>query len=212
MRRVGLLAVLAAVLVTAAWWMFLISPRNGRIAEYRDDLVVAQDTEQRLRVQIRQLQEIRDREVEYLAALGQLESLIPDRPLLDEFIEEIFALTTETGVSLQSLSPALPTLTADESGLREIVVSAQLEGEFFEILGFLFGLNEMERLVRVDAIALSSSEVDGETLLSVGIEMRLFTLADLIPPLDDLAFPGDDGSTTTTTAAPDTEASGGALP
>ena len=211
MRRVGLLGVLAAVLVTAAWWMFLISPRNGRIADFRDDLVVAQDTEQRLRVQIRQLQEIRDREVEYLAALGELESLIPDRPLLDDFIEEIFELTNQTGVSLQTLSPALPTLTTDESGLREIVVSAQLEGEFFEILGFLFGLNEMQRLVRVDGIALSSTQVGGETILSAGIEMRLFTLADVLPPLDDLAFPGG-GEATTTTTAPDTEASGGALP
>jgi len=210
MRRVGVLALLAGILVTAAWWMFLISPRNGRIADYQDDLVVAQDTEQRLRVQIRQLEEIRDREVEYLAALSQLESLIPDRPLLDEFIEQIFALTNDTGVELLSLAPALPVALDEGSDLREIVISAQIQGEFFEILGFLFGLNEMDRLVRVDGISMSSSEVEGETTLSMGIEMRLFTLADLIPPLDDLAFTGD--GATTTTSAPDTEASGGALP
>ena len=210
MRRVGVLAMLVGLLVTAAWWMFLISPRNGQIADYQDDLVVAQDTEQRLRVQIRQLQEIRDREVEYLAALSQLESLIPDRPLLDEFIEQIFTLTNDTGVELLSLAPALPLALEEGADLREIVISSQIDGQFFEILGFLFGLNEMDRLVRVDGISMSSSEIEGETRLSVGIEMRLFTLADLIPPLDDLAFTGD-GATTTTTA-PDTEASGGALP
>lgn len=208
MRRVGLLAVLAVLLVTAAWWMFLISPRNGQITEHQDDLVVAQDTEQRLRVQIRQLQEIRDREVEYLAALGQLEALIPERPLLDEFIEEIFALTNETGVDLQAMSPSLPSATDDGSGLREIVISAQLEGEFFEVLGFLFGLSEMDRLVRVDGITLSSSETEtGDTILSVGIEMRLFTLADLLPPLDDIGIPGDVETTTTTAPVGDSEAS-----
>jgi Tfp pilus assembly protein PilO len=208
MRRVGLLAVLAILFITAAWWMFLISPRNGQIADHQDDLVVAQDTENRLRVQIRQLQEIRDREVEYRAALGQLEALIPERPLLDEFIEEIFALTNETGVDLQTLAPSLPSATEEGSELREIVISAQIEGEFFEVLGFLFGLNEMERLVRVDGIAVSSSETEtGDTILAVGIEMRLFTLADLLPPLDDIAIPGDDGTTTTTAPAGDSEAS-----
>jgi Tfp pilus assembly protein PilO len=208
MRRVGLLAVLAILFITAAWWMFLISPRNGQIADQKDDLVVAQDTENRLRVQIRQLQEIRDREVEYRAALGELEALIPERPLLDEFIEEIFALTNETGVDLQTLAPSLPSATEEGSELREIVISAQIEGEFFEVLGFLFGLNEMERLVRVDGIAVSSSETEtGDTILAVGIEMRLFTLADLLPPLDDIAIPGDDGTTTTTAPAGDSEAS-----
>ena len=199
MRRVGVLAVLAAVFVTIAWWMFLISPRNGQIADYRDDLVVAQDTEQRLRVQIRQLQEIRDREVEYRAALAELEGLIPDRPLLDEFIEEIFALTNDSGVELLSLAPSLPTTIEEGEDLREIVISGQIEGQFFEILGFLFGLSEMDRLVRVDGIAMTSSEFEGQTLLSVGIEMRLFTLADLLPPLEDLALTNDEATTTTTT-------------
>jgi Tfp pilus assembly protein PilO len=196
--------------ITAAWWLFLVSPRNSRIAELGDELVVAQDTEQRLRVQVRQLEEIRDREVEYLAALGQLESLIPERPLLDEFIEAIFALTNDTGVELQALSPSLPAVAGDDSDLREIAISAQIEGEFFEILGFLFGLNEMDRLVRVDGISASSSvDESGVTVLAVGVQMRLFTLADLLPPLDDIVIPDVGGTDTTTTTLPgDAEAGG----
>lgn len=214
MRRIGLLVVLGMLLVTAAWWMFLVSPRNSRIAELGDELVAAQDTEQRLRVQVRQLEEIRDREVEYLAALGQFESLIPERPLLDEFIEEIFALTIDTGVELQALVPSLPAVSGDDTDLRQIAITAQLEGEFFEVLGFLFGLSEMDRLVRVDGISVSSSiDESGVTLLAVGIQMKLFTLADLLPPLEDIVIPGvGSGSTTTTTVAGDAEAGGEVLP
>ncbi|MEX1207272.1 MAG: type 4a pilus biogenesis protein PilO [Acidimicrobiia bacterium] len=214
MRRIGLLMILGMLFITAAWWMFLVSPRNSRIAELGDELVVAQDTEQRLRVQVRQLEEIRDREVEYLAALGQLEALIPERPLLDEFIEAIFALTNDTGVELQTLSPSLPAVAGDDTDLREIAISAQIEGEFFEILGFLFGLNEMDRLVRVDGISASSSvDESGVTVLAVGVQMTLFTLADLLPPLDDIVIPGDGGTgTTTTTLAGDAEAGGEVSP
>lgn len=214
MRRLGLLLILGMLFITAAWWMFLVSPRNSRIAELGDELVVAQDTEQRLRVQVRQLEEIRDREVEYLAALGQLEALIPERPLLDEFIEAIFTLTNDTGVELQTLSPSLPAAAGEDSDLREIAISAQIEGEFFEILGFLFGLNEMDRLVRVDGISASSSvDESGVTVLAVGVQMTLFTLADLLPPLEDIVIPGDGGTgTTTTTLAGDAEAGGEVSP
>lgn len=185
MRRIGILVTLSLVLVTAVWWMFLISPKNGDISDLETDLNVAIDTEQRLRVQINELEAIRQSEVEYLAAIGQLDALIPERPLLEEFIEQIYDLTNETGVDLQALAPSLPTLSED-SALREVAVSAQIEGEFFEVLGFLFGLNDMGRLVRVDAVSVSSSiDEIGGTVLSASVEMTLFTLADLLPLLKE---------------------------
>jgi hypothetical protein len=117
-------------------------------------------------------------------------------------------------VELQTLSPSLPAVAGDETDLREIAISAQIEGEFFEVLGFLFGLNEMDRLVRVDGISASSSvDESGVTVLAVGVQMTLFTLADLLPPLDDIVIPGDGGTgTTTTTLAGDAEAGGGVSP
>ncbi len=196
MRRRSVFVFLALLLVTVAWWMFIISPRNDRISDLENEHTAAVDTEQRLRVQIVQLQEIRDREVEYLAAVGRLDALIPDRPRLEEFIEQVHALAETTGVDLQTMAPALPELISAESELRQIAISVQIEGQFFEILGFLFGLTDMERLVRVDAIALASGSEEGVgTVLSAGIELRLFTLTDLIRV--DTAAAGD---VTTTTA------------
>ena len=210
MRRVTIFVVLAALLLTAGWWMFLINPRNGRIADLEQETRVAVDAEQRLSAQIVQLQEIRDREVEYIAAVGLLDALVPDRPLLEEFIEQIYQLAGDTGVELETLAPSLPAPTTEESELREIVVSVQIEGDFFEILGFLFGLSDMERLVRVDAIALSSSEIEGGgTVLSVSLELSLFTLADLLPIEGLLDLPSLEPETPDTTVPePDSEAGG----
>jgi Tfp pilus assembly protein PilO len=203
MRRVSIFVTLAVLLATVAWWFLLIGPRNSSIADLEDERFVAVDTEQRLRVQIRLLQDIRDREVEYAAAVGRLDALIPERPRLEEFIEQVYTLAGETGVDLQSLSPSVPAAATDGTDLRQISVSAQIEGEFFEILGFLFGLSDMERLVRVDGVALSSSTAeDGTTVLSASLELRLFTLADLLP----IEVPADggstDGSETTDTTVP----------
>ena len=197
MRRWVLLGILLAVLLAVGWWFLLISPRNAQIAEEQDNLETSRQREVTLRGQVAQLQEIRDSEVEYLAGIGKMEALIPDEPLLEEFIDQIFALTEATGVQLKELTPALP-LAAEGSELRAIEVEALVEGEFFEVLGFLFGLNDMERLVRVDAVNLAGRQDEqGATVLSAGLTMRLFTLSDLLPTaLPDI--PSGPGTTTTT--------------
>ncbi len=199
MRRWAILAVLLAVLLAVGWWFLLISPRNARIAEEQDNLQTAQQEEVTLRGRIAQLQEIRESEVEYLAGIGKLETLIPEQPLLDEFIDEIFALTQDTGVELTEMAPAIPAPVID-SELREIEVGAVIHGEFFEVLGFLFGLNDMERLVRVDSINLTSSQDEqGNTVLSASLTMRLFTLSDLLPTDIPDTSGGEETTTTTQT-------------
>jgi Tfp pilus assembly protein PilO len=191
MRRGLILGLLAAVLLAVAWWFFLISPRNGQIDEARSDLRTAQEEETLLRTRIRALEEIRDAEVEYLAAMGRLDTLIPSRPLLEEFIEQINDLADQNDILLRSLAPSVPAATGEESPLREISINAQIDGQFFDVIGFLFGLTDLERLVRVDAISASSASLEGgETILSVSLELRLFTLADLIPIPDIDIDPG----------------------
>ena len=181
MRRFSVLVALGFVFITGAWWTFFITPQNGRITELGDELNFARDTEMGLMGQIARLEAISEAEVEYLAALGRLDALIPERPLLETFIEEIAELTAATGVEIETISPQAPQ-TPEASELREMEISMQIEGEFFELLGFLFGLNDMERLVTVDAVTVASfTDGVGETMLSAGIEMKLFALADVLP-------------------------------
>lgn len=202
MRRTGVLVGLAGLLVTGLWWMFLISPRNAQISELEREQDVAIENQSRLQAQIVQLEEIRDSEVQYLAALGTLERLIPERPMLEDFIEQVYALTSDTGVELLTLGPSLPTASADGSDLREIAVSVQVEGQFFEVLGFMFGLSDMDRLVRIDSISATSSQDEfGNTVLSTSLDVRLFTIADLLPVMEDVTAAPDPDTTDPTDGA-----------
>jgi Tfp pilus assembly protein PilO len=217
-RRWVILGVLLALLLAVVWWFFFISPRNARIAQAGDDLRAAQDQQMALSAQVDQLRRIRDSEVEYLAGIGEMEALIPEQPLLDEFIEDVYALCGTTGVELLNLAPAMPVAVAGSS-LRQITVAATIDGDFFEVLGFLFGVMDMDRLVRIDAIAVSSSQDDtGATSLSASLTMRLFTLADLVPvavPPDtstgttDGSTPGDTTPQAQTTVVPSTSVPSG---
>jgi Tfp pilus assembly protein PilO len=200
MRRWVILGVLVALLLAVVWWFFFISPRNDKISQADDDLRVAQDQQMALAAQVDQLHAIRDSEVEYLAGIGELETLIPERPLLDEFIEDVYALCGTTGVELLNLAPAMP-VAIPESSLRQITVSVAIDGDFFEVLGFLFGVMDMDRLVRVDTIAIASGQDEaGVTSLSATLSLRLFTLTDLVP----FVVVPDEGTGTTEATTGDT--------
>jgi Tfp pilus assembly protein PilO len=196
MRRLPLIVLLLMVVLGAGWWMLLISPRDAQIRGLEDELDAAMDAEALLRARISELEQVRDREVEYLVAVDDLETLIPDLPRLDSLIELIHGLTVETSITLNAMTLSEPAPSA-VGDLREMRANLRIEGEFFQLLGFLFGLNDLERLVRVDSIAVSSGQDElGLTRLGVTLQVRAFTLADVLPeviePLPEIEDPFDD--------------------
>lgn len=219
------MAALVALLVTAVWWVFFISPKNSEISDTEAQTQSTEDAELGLRAQLSQLQAIADSELTYRTALGELESAIPENPDMADFIEAINLLALESGVELSSISPAQPA-PVDGAEFFAINLSMSLEGQYFEILGFLFGLSDMERLVRVDSISLNPLSVteepevvadeptDGSTttsstttttlpqqegLLSASISSTLFTRTALLAPVAPVETTVPEGETTTTT-------------
>jgi Tfp pilus assembly protein PilO len=193
-----LVAVLALVLVTVIWWLMFFSPKRDAIDAARALQENAALREQTLRTRIAQLGEIKDNELSYLFAIGQMESSIPATPQVDAFIEDITFLAETTGVELNSIS-LTPPVADPATGGFEVPVSLIIEGEYFEVLGFLYGVEALDRLVRVDSIGLNpvptvaapiEEVVEGDDatddvaaprvrpnadLLGVDITMRIFT-------------------------------------
>ncbi len=213
MRRGIVLGTLAGVLAvtTVLWWLFLVGPRDREAAGILDQLQTAQDREQGLRTELARLRDAEDREVSYLFAIGEMERSIPETAELDAFLESVNTLADETGVELQGIDAAEPAAPEGEGAPFEIDVSLSLEGRYFEVLGFLYGVEAMERLVRVDGLSITPVETvaaaestsppdaaaatgaPGETLLQVELDARLFTRTEL-PPAGPAPGAGPPGS------------------
>ena len=157
-RGTALIAVLGVLAITALWWVFLAAPRNAEVGEVEDEIEVERNREATLRQQIANLQSIKDQEVSYLFAIGQMENAIPEFSDVDTFLEEVNFLASRTGVVLQQVSLATPSIPATGSteteGPLSINVTLNIEGQYFEVLGFVYGLEAMERLVRVQNLSL----------------------------------------------------------
>ncbi|HUG74269.1 MAG TPA: type 4a pilus biogenesis protein PilO [Acidimicrobiia bacterium] len=201
MARKPILVGLLLLLLGVVWWFFFFSPKVARVDELRADLQVAQDEELRLRARVADLQSVAELEPEYRGALDSLSVVIPDDPELDEIIDSLYDLALRSRVELLSLVPGYPSEPSDGEGLRSIVVTTRLTGEYFEVVNFLFGVNDLPRLARVDAIALSVG-ADGEGGLGVSLQIRFFTLSGLLPEPLEPVLPIDDTTTTTVVDVP----------
>ncbi len=192
-----LVGVLLLLLITVIWWFIFFSPKRDAIDAAKAEQETAALRESTLETRLRQLREIKDNELSYLFAIGQMESSIPATPQADAFIEDITFLAETTGVELGSIS-LTPPVADPATGGFEVPVSLTIEGEYFEVLGFLYGVEALDRLVRVDSIGLDplpavevpieepaeGDDADEATeprvrpnadLLGVDITMRIFT-------------------------------------
>ncbi len=118
-------------------------------------------------------------------------------------------MAVQSGIDWLSISPSPPAV-GGAGGISVITMSIEIEGGFFQVLDYLNRLEELERLVVVDAITISgatiaggdgdeggeqTSSATGAPTLSVTLNARMFTRADAA-----FGATGDGGDTTATTA------------
>ena len=198
MRRTGILvAVLGIVLVTAAWYMLVMQPINGSITDAQAELQTAQDQELTLRTKLARLQRIQDGELTYISAIGALDAQIPSTPQLAALIDDLTDLAKRTSVDWQGVTNGTPTLVSD-GDYYQIPIALRIRGQFFEVLGYLYGIADMDRLVRIDGVSVTAEQDENNfTVLDVTINASAFTTSDL-------AIAAQVTTTTTTTTGPET--------
>jgi type IV pilus assembly protein PilO len=197
LKRTGLiLGVLGALLLTALWWFFVISPTNERTSEARDQLESEQDNQVLLQTQLMRLKKIQENELTYRSAIGAMEAGIPPTPQMPALIDVLSELAADSGIEWESGTYGNPAEVEGEDYF-EIPVNLTVKGQFFEVLGYLYGIADLERIVRIDAISISPEQDDaGFTLESVSISAVTFTTGNVVLPAPE---PVEEPTTTTTT-------------
>ena len=201
MKRTGLiLGVLAVLLVSALWWFFVISPTNTKIADSRDQLQSAEDNEVLLLTQLSRLKKIQENELTYRSAIGALDAAIPPTPQMPALIDALTELANDSSVEWESGTYGNPVEVEGEDYF-EIPVNLTVQGQFFEVLGYLYGIADLERIVRIDAVSLSPTiDEDGFTVEDVSISAVTFTTGNVVLPAPEPII-----ETTTTTTPGDGE-------
>ena len=157
--------VLAAVLIVAAWWVFVFSPARSDANKVGSEVTAAKAKSRSLETEQKQLEDLEKRAPQIQADRDRLRSAVPDQPELATFIEQANQLGTDTGVTWVSISPSEP---AAGTAAGTINVALQVKGGYYQVLDYLNRLESIPRLVVVDQVSLAAGDASGAGSTAVG--------------------------------------------
>lgn len=179
MNAKAILGVLLAVLVGVGFWFLAITPIIENTQQIEDQTASEEQRESALMGERNRLLRIQEAELQYIDAVGELEEAIPPNPNQSELINALEALATESAVVWQGATFGQPTATED-GDYNEIPINVQVSGQYFELLGYLYSMEDQGRLLRIDGASFSPSVEDNIVELSVTINATAFTTGEIL--------------------------------
>lgn len=177
------LAVLGSVVLLAAGWFLLISPKKGEANELRTQTASQISANAALETQLSVLRAQAKDLPKKQAELAEVAAKIPDNPSLPALIRALTAASTTSGVEFVSVTPGQPvapvavvpvaaapeTTTAQTTPvappapvagaaagtLATIPVALNVVGDYFDIAQFMANLENLPRALRILDVGLA---------------------------------------------------------
>lgn len=197
--RVVVLGVLVGIVVVLIWNLLIFAPKGRDLSDAKKEAQAAQAIEPALRQALARLQEISKNGPEIAAQLDRLSAAVPTSPDLDGFILSANQIAVQSGIDWLSVSPSV--IQAGTTGPSVIPLTVSIQGGFFQVLDYLNRLEDLGRLVIIDALNASAANADngngsgsasstGAPTLAVTLTGRMFTMAAPVAPAGSTPEPG----------------------
>ena len=202
-RRVPLIVVALALLLTAAFWFLLFRPRAEEEAGYRDEAAQLQAQAVQLQGRIATLQDVEANADEYRARLARLAEYIPGDPAQPSALRELQRSADQSGVEIVEMTYAdaeavtgAPATGDAKTALATIPTQVTVEGGYFQVVDLLRRVEvDMGRALKVGTVSMAEAE-DGFPQISATWTGEIFAVL----PLADLI--GEDGAAAPAPAQP----------
>ena len=178
-RRVPIFVGIGAVVLILLVLLVLVMPKVNEVGAAEDQLVAAQNEEQRLTAQVLQLQELAASAPQFQRQLDEAERLMPATVDKQGLIRSLQLVATNAGVDFAILSISNPTLSAT-GDFSTIGLTITVSGDFFQVAQYLFDLEHLkDRAIKVTGVQMSPS---GWPELSVSLGAEAYTTDTLAGP------------------------------
>jgi Tfp pilus assembly protein PilO len=196
-----LIAGAAAVGLTLLLIFFLVLPKMGEVSTANEDLDAARAQQGTLESQLAALEQAQAAAPEAKAIIQDVERRIP--PTADEagLLLLVKNAALSSGVTQSNLSVGTPTLDP-LTGLSSISLAVSAEGSYFSLTEFLYTLETLPRVAKVQSVQLSpgTGETDATTTTTISNLLQLQATV-LTYTTDQSAGPGSEPGPTEDAAA-----------
>ena len=175
LKQYVIFTVLGCLVVLAAGWFVLVSPKRSDAADLRNTAAQVASQNSQLQTQLTILKAQAKALPKQQANLAAVAAKIPDNPALPALVRSLTAAATSAGIELVSVTPGVPTLpaaaapaaaplpasaaaaasAASAGQLSQIPLSLSVVGGYFEVEQFISNLEGLQRSMRVTGLSLS---------------------------------------------------------
>ncbi len=201
-RRAPLLAALAAILLTVAWWYLLYQPRRVEQAEFTEQTAQLEAERDQLQSQIAVLREVEENEEDYRSQLVRLRDYIPDDPGQPKALRSLQQAADASGVEIALLTFAepepvedAPETNKDLTALARIPTQMTVTGSYFQVVDLLRRIEvDLARAVKVETVTMAEEAEQSFPDLTVTAIGHIFSVLPVLEAGADVEVVGPDGT------------------
>ncbi len=169
-----LIAGAASLVLAVIIIVVLILPKASQVTAKQRDLQTAQDQEQSLHLQLRQLQAAKAEAPKDRAALAALQALVPPTPDLPGLIRLLDEAAGQAGVTFMSVSPGQPAPATTGAGVTTLPGQIMVTGSFFALEEYLIKLESLGRAASIQSMNIIPS-AGSSSGLQMALTVQFFT-------------------------------------
>jgi Tfp pilus assembly protein PilO len=153
-----IIAVVAAVVVSVAFYFLFIRARQGELSGVRAQVDQEQARTVELQATLQRLQGLQENAAQFEARLAEIRELVPEDDQVANFIFQVQDEANRSGVGFVEVAPELPKPPPEGASVAEVRVVIGAEGGYFALQDFLRRLYDLDRALRIDNLAITAAE------------------------------------------------------
>jgi Tfp pilus assembly protein PilO len=157
-----ILGIVAALLVSVAFYFLFVRSRQGQLSEVRAEIEAEEAKTVKLEATLSRLQGLQANAAKFEARLAEIRELVPPDDEVANFIFQVQDEANRAGVTFVEITPELPKPPPEGAQVAEVRVVIGAKGDYFALQDFLRRLYDLNRALRIDNLAITSEE-DQET-------------------------------------------------
>jgi Tfp pilus assembly protein PilO len=156
-RATIIVAAVAGIAVLAGGWFLLVKPVRSDISKVKAQTSQQQSDNDSSRLQLQSMQSIAKHLPAEKAELAVLSQRVPNQVELPSILRSMQALGKASGVTITSITPAVPAPLTGAPGIASVGVNLAVSGGYAEIEQFDSALEGLQRTFLVSGFSLTGA-------------------------------------------------------
>ncbi|HEX4429780.1 MAG TPA: type 4a pilus biogenesis protein PilO [Frankiaceae bacterium] len=156
-RATIIVAAVAGLAVLAGGWFLLVKPVRSDISKVKAQTTQQQSDNDSSRLQLQSMQSIAKHLPAEKAELAVLSQRVPNQVELPAILRSMQALAKASGVTLATITPAVPTPLTGAPGIDTVAINLAVSGGYAEVEQFDSALEGLQRTFLVSGFTLTGS-------------------------------------------------------